>query len=158
MRQRLLLARALLNDPRVLFLDEPTRGLDPRSARELREIITELAAGGSTIFLTTHDMNEADALCHRVAFLADGKVVALDTPQALKLGLGDAAPEVDIVLDDHCDLRLALGKRQDADRLRELLNAGRVRSMHTLEPTLADVFIDLAGRGLDEDPGDEDNQ
>jgi len=101
-------------------------------------------------------MNEADSLCHRVAFLADGRVVALDTPQALKLGLGDAAPEVDIVLDDHSGLQLALGEAQDADRLRELLSSGRVRSMHTLEPTLADVFIDLAGRSLDEDPGAED--
>ena len=81
MRQRLLLARALLNQPRVLFLDEPTRGLDPRSARELRDAVTSLAADGATIFLTTHDMTEADELCRRVAFLADGRIVALDTPR-----------------------------------------------------------------------------
>src|SRR4051794_10194221 len=76
MRQRLLLARALLNQPRVLFLDERTRGLDPQSARELHATVTALAADGATIFLTTHDMSEADALCRRIAFLAGGKVVA----------------------------------------------------------------------------------
>lgn len=157
MRQRLLLARALLNSPRVLFLDEPTRGLDPQSARDLRKIITALAEGGSTIFLTTHDMNEADELCERVAFLADGKIVALDTPRALKLSLDDAAPEVDVVLGDGTDVQLKLDDPQDAARLQELIGAGRVRSMHTLEPTLADVFIHLAGRSLVDESSDEEH-
>jgi ABC-2 type transport system ATP-binding protein len=147
MRQRLLLARALLNRPRVLFLDEPTRGLDPRSARELREIVTALAERGSTIFLTTHDMNEADELCQRVAFLAEGRIVALDTPRALKLSLGNGRPEVDVVLDDGADVRLGL----DESRLLELVGTGRVRSLHSREPTLAEVFIQLAGHGLEND-------
>lgn len=156
MRQRLLLARALLNSPRVLFLDEPTRGLDPQSARDLHGIITTLAEGGSTIFLTTHDMNEADELCQRVAFLADGKIVALDTPAALKLSLDHAAPEVKVVVDDGSELRLKLDERDGASRLQQLIGAGRVRSMHTLEPTLADVFIHLAGRSLhDDEPVDD---
>jgi len=145
MRQRLLLARALINRPRVLFLDEPTRGLDPRSARELRDAVTTLAAGGATIFLTTHDMTEADEMCGRVAFLADGRIVALDTPHALKLGLRDGASAADVVLDDGAALRVALG---DA-RLQELIGAQRVRSIHTREPTLADVFIRLTGRSLE---------
>ena len=72
MKQRLLVARALLNAPRVLFLDEPTRGLDPQSARDLHGIVSEVAAEGSTVFLTTHDMTEADDLCDRVAFLSEG--------------------------------------------------------------------------------------
>jgi ABC-2 type transport system ATP-binding protein len=156
MRQRLLLARALLNEPRVLFLDEPTRGLDPQSARELREIVTALAGRGSTIFLTTHDMNEADELCRRVAFLAEGKVVALDTPRALKLSLGDGAREVDIGLYDGAELRLALDGDGDAARLRDLIGAGRVRSMHSREPTLADVFIALAGRSLEDEHEEQD--
>ena len=151
MRQRLLLARALLNSPRVLFLDEPTRGLDPRSARDLREIVRSLAEGGSTIFLTTHDMHEADELCARVAFLADGKVVALDTPRALKLSLRDEAPEVDVVLDDGSDQRLKLGDERDARAAAGAHRRGRVRSLHSLEPTLADVFINLAGRSLEDD-------
>jgi ABC-2 type transport system ATP-binding protein len=154
MRQRLLLARALLNQPRVLFLDEPTRGLDPRSARELHGIVTALAEGGSTIFLTTHDMNEADRLCQRVAFLAEGRIVALDTPRALKLSLGGGAPEVDVVLDDGASLRLRLDDAAGVARLEALVEAARVRSMHSLEPTLADVFIELAGRSLDDGPAD----
>ena len=154
MRQRLLLARALLNTPRVLFMDEPTRGLDPQSARDLRESVKRLAEGGATIFLTTHDMHEADELCARVAFLAEGKVVALDTPRALKLSLGEQAPEVDVVLDDGEDLRLRLHDQRDATRLQELVAARRVRAIHSLEPTLADVFIHLAGRSLVDDEED----
>ena len=151
MTQRLLLARALLNDPRVLFLDEPTRGLDPRSARDLHDIVRALAARGSTIFLTTHDMHEADELCDRVAFLADGRIAALDTPRALKLSLDHAPPEVDVVLDDGAELRLATGEPSDAARLQELVGAGRVRALHSREPSLADVFIALAGRSLGDD-------
>ena len=80
MKQRLVIARALVNAPRVLFLDEPTRGLDPVSSREIRDLIVALAGQGTTIFLTTHYMNEADELCDRVAFLKEGKIVALDSP------------------------------------------------------------------------------
>ena len=156
MRQRLLLARALLNRPRVLFLDEPTRGLDPQSARELHEIVTALAAAGSTIFLTTHDMHEADELCQRVAFLAEGRTVALDTPRALKLSLG-GAPEVDVGLADGAEVRLELADAGDAARLAGLIDARRVRSLHSREPTLADVFIHLAGSSLDRGPADEEH-
>ena len=85
MKQRLLVARALVNRPRVLFLDEPTRGLDPTSAREVRDMVREQARTGTTVFLTTHYMEEADELCDRVAFLASGRIVALDTPRELKL-------------------------------------------------------------------------
>jgi ABC-2 type transport system ATP-binding protein len=85
MKQRLLIARALLPHPKVLFLDEPTRGLDPNIARSIRSMVAELAKSGMTIFLTTHYMEEADQLCDRVAILDQGRIVALDTPQHLKL-------------------------------------------------------------------------
>jgi ABC-2 type transport system ATP-binding protein len=84
MKQRLLIARALLHEPKVLFLDEPTRGLDPGVAREIRAIVADLAQEGVTVFLTTHYMDEADRLCHRVAIIDQGRIVALDTPEALK--------------------------------------------------------------------------
>jgi ABC-2 type transport system ATP-binding protein len=84
MKQRLLIARALLHQPKVLFLDEPTRGLDPNMARQIRAIVSELAKQGITIFLTTHYMDEADHLCNRVAIIDRGKIVAMDSPAKLK--------------------------------------------------------------------------
>jgi ABC-2 type transport system ATP-binding protein len=153
MRQRLLLARALLNRPEVLFLDEPTRGLDPQSARDLHELVRELAREGSTVLLTTHDMNEADDLCDRVAFIAEGRIVALDTPRALKLGLA-SEPEVDVVLADGTAHQFQLAQAEDGTRLQQLIASGEVRTIHSHEPTLADVFIDLAGRSLDDEEAD----
>jgi ABC-2 type transport system ATP-binding protein len=84
MKQRLLIARAILHQPKVLFLDEPTRGLDPGVARQIRSLISDLSEQGITIFLTTHYMEEADRLCSRVAILDEGKIVALDNPDQLK--------------------------------------------------------------------------
>jgi len=91
MKQRLLIARALLHKPEVLFLDEPTRGLDAHIARDIRKIVAGLSKAGMTIFLTTHYMEEADQLSHRVAFLDEGHLVALDTPEHLKAEYGDGA-------------------------------------------------------------------
>ena len=90
MKQRLLVARALLHQPKVLFLDEPTRGLDPNVARDIRAFVADLARQGVTIFLTTHYMEEADRLSNRVAILHEGKIVALDTPAQLKAAHGGA--------------------------------------------------------------------
>jgi ABC-2 type transport system ATP-binding protein len=88
MKQRLLIARALLHKPEVLFLDEPTRGLDPHIARDIRGIVANLAKDGMTVFLTTHYMEEADQLSQRIAFLDRGRMVALDTPTRLKAEYG----------------------------------------------------------------------
>jgi len=84
MKQRILIARALLHKPEVLFLDEPTRGLDPNVARDIRSIVTELADQGMTVFLTTHYMEEADQLSDRVAIIDQGRIVAMDTPENLR--------------------------------------------------------------------------
>jgi ABC-2 type transport system ATP-binding protein len=88
MKQRVLIARALLHKPEVLFLDEPTRGLDPHIARDIRGLVAKLAKDGMTVFLTTHYMEEADQLSQRVAFLDRGRIVALDTPARLKAEYG----------------------------------------------------------------------
>lgn len=146
MKQRLLIARALVNAPRVLFMDEPTRGLDPTSARELRTLIAGLADHGTTVFLTTHYMEEADQLCDRVAFLSQGKIVALDTPRELKLKQGKRRATV--LLQDRTEHSIRLDDATDAGRLEAWIKAGQVLTIHSQEGTLEDVFISLAGRAL----------
>jgi ABC-2 type transport system ATP-binding protein len=98
MKQRLLIARALLHQPKVLFLDEPTRGLDPHVARDIRAFVAELAGQGVTVFLTTHYMEEADHLSNRIALLDQGKIVALDTPAELKAAHGEGATLEDVFI------------------------------------------------------------
>ncbi len=146
MKQRLLIARALINQPRVLFLDEPTRGLDPTSARELRTMVRELSEGGTTVFLTTHSMEEADELCDRVAFLSSGKIVALDSPRELKLRYGQRTAFVLLQNRQQCEIHL--DQPDDAARLAGWMSAGEVLAIHSQEGTLEDVFIALAGRSL----------
>jgi len=146
MKQRLLVARALLNRPRVLFLDEPTRGLDPTSAREVRAMVREQAGGGATVFLTTHYMEEADELCDRVAFLAAGRIVALDTPRELKLRYGERTAVV--LLKSREEHVVHLDEPADAARLERWMAEGEVLTVHSQEGTLEDVFVNLAGRAL----------
>jgi len=146
MKQRLLVARALVNRPRVLFLDEPTRGLDPTSAREIRGIIARLASESVSILLTTHYMEEADELCDRVAFLSQGRIVALDTPRELKLRHGQRTAKV--LLRDRQEVTVRLDDPADAERIAAWMRAGEVAALHSEEGTLEDVFIALAGRPL----------
>jgi ABC-2 type transport system ATP-binding protein len=146
MKQRLLVARALVNRPRVLFLDEPTRGLDPTSAREIRRLVARLASENVTIVLTTHYMEEADELCHRVAFLSQGKIVALDSPRELKLRHGERTAKV--LLRDRREVTVRLDDPAGAEQLSRWMQDGEVAAIHSQEGTLEDVFIALAGRPL----------
>jgi ABC-2 type transport system ATP-binding protein len=145
---RLLIARALLHRPQIIFLDEPTRGLDPVVGREIRRLILDLSQQGVTIFLTTHYMEEADQLCSRVAFLSDGRIVALDTPNALKVAHGQKS--IRVTLDDGESLNIALDDQDAGKQLEKLVNDGHVRTLHSAEATLEDVFIQIAGRKLSE--------
>jgi ABC-type multidrug transport system ATPase subunit len=149
MRQRLMMARSLVNHPDVLFLDEPTDGLDPVSSKTIRGIIRAEAARGAAVLLTTHDMWEADELSDRVAFMNEGRVVALDTPENLKLRFGKRAVRV--------RLRAGEGVREEtyslddpdtASRLRDVTASEDLMTIHTEEATLEDIFIQLTGRGL----------
>ena len=146
MKQRLLIARALVNQPEVLFLDEPTAGLDPYSAKEVRTLIKDLSDAGTTVFLTTHYMEEADQLSDRVAFMTNGKIVALDTPRELKLRYGQRTAKV--LLTDRSETTIALGSSDDAARMASWMRDGKVLTVHSAEGTLEDVFIALAGRAL----------
>jgi ABC-2 type transport system ATP-binding protein len=146
MKQRLIIARALINSPQLLFLDEPTRGLDPASSKDLRDMINELSQQGTTVFLTTHLMEEADDLSHTVAFISQGKLVAIDTPRELKLLHGERSAEV--LLEDRSEHIIDLNDAADAQRLQEWMTSGQVLSIHSREGTLEDVFIEIAGRSL----------
>ncbi len=148
MKQRLLIARALLHRPQIIFLDEPTRGLDPVVGREIRRLIVDLSQQGVTIFLTTHYMEEADQLCGRVAFLSEGRIVALDTPNNLKVAHGQKS--VTVTLDHGERLSIALDDQDAGKQLEKLVNDGHVRTLHSAEATLEDVFIRIAGRELAE--------
>lgn len=151
MKQRLLIARALLNQPQVLFLDEPTRGLDPGAARDIRQMVAGLGRAGTTVFLTTHYMEEADQLCQRVAFLNEGRIVALDTPRHLKIAHGQRLVKVLLqgaAGDEPTEVTLSLDQPADARRLSDYMAQGQVLTIHSEEATLEDIFIKLAGRSL----------
>jgi ABC-2 type transport system ATP-binding protein len=149
MRQRLMIARALLHRPQVLFLDEPSRGLDPISARDVRHTIGELCEAGTTILLTTHLMDEADQLCHRVAFIVNGRLVANDEPRALKLAHGRRQLTVTLAGQPGNapleDVTLGMDDPAEQARLTEWMAEGRVRAVHSREATLEEVFLEVAG-------------
>ena len=148
MKMRLNLARALLHRPDVLFLDEPTAGLDPNHAAQVHEVIRARAAAGNTVFLTTHDMDTVDQLCDRVAFLLDGRIRAIDTPRALRLAHGQ--PRVCVESRSDGQLRTSefpLTVPTDPALL-ALLRDAAVETIHTREATLRDVFIAVTGGRL----------
>ena len=152
MKQRLLVARTLLHQPPVLFLDEPTRGLDPIAAYELRETIARLSSEGMTVLLTTQLMEEADHLCGRVAFLVKGRIVANDTPRNLKLSHGERKLVVTLALPpSHEGEAAALTERTlsmdapaDQAQLSQWMAQGCVRAIHSREATLEEIFMSLA--------------
>lgn len=146
MKQRILFARALLHRPEIVFMDEPTCGLDPAVAQDIRRLIHNLAEQGMTIFLTTHYMEEADQLCHRVAFLNEGKILALDTPTRLKVTHGERF--ILALLNDGQTLKLPLDEPDAGRQLGELAASGRVLTLHSTEASLEEIFIKLSGRRL----------
>ena len=149
MKTRLGVARALLNDPRLIFLDEPTVGLDPGNARRIKGLIREQKQAGRTVFLTTHDMTVADELCDRVAFIVGGEIRLVDSPHDLKLAHGARAVVMEYDLDGRPGRReFPLdGLGANADFL-ALLRDGDVHTLHTQEATLEDVFIRVTGYSL----------
>lgn len=150
MRQRLMVARALVNQPRILFLDEPTDGLDPVSSETIRNLIRDEQQRGTTVFLTTHDMVEADKLSTRVAFIEKGQIVALDTPHALKQKYGQRAIKAEVLgVNGQLEVReIALDGVETASAVQQLFATEKVITLHSEEATLEDIFIQMTGRGL----------
>jgi ABC-2 type transport system ATP-binding protein len=152
MKQRLMVARSMVNKPRILFLDEPTSGLDPTSSEAIREVIMEERDRGATIFLTTHDMLEADKLSNRVAFMNQGHIVAFDTPLNLKQQYGKRALKASIATTGGGleEREIELDKSNTPSAVQELFSKENVVTVHSEEATLEDIFIKITGRGLTE--------
>ena len=149
MKTKLNFARALLNNPQMLFLDEPTTGLDPVSARQIKNVILEKKKEGTSIFLTTHNMTDADELCDRVGFMIDGTLALIESPKGLKLRHGKKLVKVEYL--NNGDLtreEFTLADLGSNSAFLSLLNSGRVQTIHTEEATLDDVFIKVTGRQL----------
>jgi ABC-2 type transport system ATP-binding protein len=151
MRQRLMVARSLVNRPEILFLDEPTSGLDPVSSDSIRNLILKERERGATVFLTTHDMWEADRLCDRVAFLNQGKISALDTPHQLKQTYGRRSLVAEVANNGQLEKRvLVLDRPETPEAVRQLFSREQVVTVHSQEATLEDIFLQLTGRRLSE--------
>lgn len=149
MRMRLNFVRALIHDPELVFLDEPTAGIDPGNARAVKAIIEDLRQEGTTVFLTTHDMSVADQLCDRVGFVVDGTLSVVGAPRALKLDYGEPTVRVEYRTDGALARQtFPLHSLGEDEAFRELLRSGAVETIHTTEATLEDVFIEVTGAEL----------
>ena len=140
MKQRMLLARALINQPKILFLDEPTSGLDPTTSKSIHELLVDLKENGTTIFLTTHDMNEATLLCDNLALLNKGKLIEQGNP-------------ADIIQKYNTNKRIKIIYKNREERIFDFseltnLNVNDIISIHSCEPTLEEIFIELTGEKL----------
>ncbi|GIH97544.1 ABC transporter ATP-binding protein [Planobispora siamensis] len=149
MQMRLVFARALLHRPELLFLDEPTSGMDPVNARRIKDMIREIRAAGRTVFLTTHDMATADQLCDRVAFVNEGRISALDTPAEHKLSRSHRVVRVTYRDGDSLATKdFPLDGLADDGAFRALTREHHIEALHSQEASLEDVFIDVTGRPL----------
>jgi fluoroquinolone transport system ATP-binding protein len=149
MQMRLNFVRALLHRPSLIFLDEPTSGLDPVNARTVKELILAHQRAGATVFLTTHDMQVADELCDRVAFIVDGSIALIDSPRTLKLRYGRQTVQVEYRLDDHtAQQSFPLTGLGCNEQFLTVIRDFPVETIHTQEATLEDIFIEVTGRSL----------
>ena len=148
MRARLCLARVFMHDPKILFLDEPTSGLDPQTIKQIHRIIRDKKESGCTIFLTTHNMEEAASLCGRVALLNEGKIVESGAPEEICRKYNHQKKIM---------IHLSSGKDEElthtpgaADEICRLMKEGKIETIHSSEPDLETVFLELTGRKLEE--------
>ena len=148
MKQRLILARALLHEPEILFLDEPTSGLDPVTARSIHELILNERKKGKTIFLTTHNMEEAHKLCDHVGLLFEGNIVEYGSPDDICRKY-NYQNKIHILTKEGKELVLPNGK-ESAQKIAECFSQDIVECIHSTEPTLETVFMELTGRRLEE--------
>lgn len=145
MMQRVVLARTIMHKPPLLFLDEPTSALDPVNAQHIYNGLRKLNELGTTIFLTTHNMEEAELLCNRIAFLHKGEIREIDTPLALKKKYSDQSFTVEL---EDGENHVVYNGEQGALQMMEWMKAKRVSRMYSNEPTLGDIFVQITGSDL----------
>lgn len=149
MKMRLNLCRALLNNPDILFLDEPTSGLDPVNAKRVKDIILQKKSQGKTVFLTTHNMNVADEICDRVAFLVDGEIKLIDSPRQLKLSRGNKNVVVEYKGDNTVKTeQYSMDQLLDNQDFQRVMRTKDVERIYTQEASLESIFIEVTGREL----------
>ena len=142
MKQRMFLARALINKPQVLFLDEPTSGLDPTTSKKIHELLLDLKKAGTTIFLTTHDMNEATLLCDRLSLLNRGHLIEYGTPASI-IQKYNHEKKVQLTFADETQTQITFEELGQTD-------LAQVVAIHSCEPTLEEIFIQLTGEKLND--------
>lgn len=149
MKIRLNIVRAMLNNPKMLFMDEPTNGLDPMNAMILKDMIKEFRADGGTVFITSHIMSDIDQLCDRVAFIVEGKIVEMDTPRNLKIKYGKRTMTLEYKENNQTETVEfpldGIGKNQE---FLNLLQTKEIETLHSGETTLEDIFIQVTGVAL----------
>jgi len=149
MKMRLNFVRSIMHNPELLFLDEPTAGLDPVNAKTVKDIIRSLKNQGTTVFLTTHNMNDAESLCDELALIDNGNLIVNGTPADLKLRFGEDKIRVTLrqggsrILSEYS----LKGIGSDKDFL-ETLKSGEIETIHSCEASLEDIFIKVTGHGL----------
>lgn len=149
MKHRLTFIRSMINNPVMWFLDEPTTGLDPAIAAEIKDIIIEQQKKGVTVFLTTHNMYIADELCDRVAFIVDGEIRLIDSPKNLKLKYGEKFVDIEYVKDgETLKEKLSTTVKEDKEKLSEIVGKYEIVTMHSKEATLEEIFIKVTGKEL----------
>jgi len=149
MKHRLTFARSMINNPEIWFLDEPTTGLDPSIASNIKDVIKDENEKGVTIFLTTHNMYIADELCDRVAFIVDGKIRLIDSPKELKLKYGEKLVEVEYMSQGKLIKEsYSTVVEEEKKKLIKVIKENNIQTMHTKEATLEEIFIKVTGRGL----------
>ena len=149
MRARLQLARVFMHSPKLIFLDEPTSGLDPKTMKSIHKMITDKKNKGCTIFLTTHNMEEAAVLCDEVALLNEGRIVEKGRPDEICRKY-DHQKKIRIHLSSGDDIELGYSDGS-AEKITEMMKEGQIETIHSSEPNLESVFLELTGRKLEED-------
>ena len=149
MKQKLAIARTLLHEPELVFLDEPTAGLDPGNARIMKDIILDLQKQGVTIFLTTHHMDDAGELCDRLAFMVNGSLPVIDSTSALKLKHGKKSLKVAYLQNkEPFTQEFPLIELSANKQFMDIIKNQEILTIHTQEASLEDIFIEVTGQQL----------